>query len=319
MGNLGSLSSLGVTHSVPEPATMRTLFTLTLCCLLAQEAFAESEPIASCNDDEAISTIRDLKERLNFLIEGLKRKAEIGGFVPKATKATPETTTPTEEIILPTIPRDCKDIQVLGNTDSGVYTITPVAIDTPVDVFCDMDTEGGGWTVIQRRTNGNENFDRTFAEYARGFGTVDAEMWIGNDILATMTITKPYELYITMTDFDDDIRFAKYGIFAVKGAEKNYALTIGDYTGTAGNSMGYHNGAKFSTIDVDNDASSSRSCAEVHRGGWWFKNCLRANLNGLYLGGDHDSYADGIEWSRFRGLKYSLKETIMMIRPILTA
>ena len=34
--------------------------------------------------------------------------------------------------------------------------------------------------VIQRRTDGSENFDKTFLEYENGFGNFTNEFWLGN-------------------------------------------------------------------------------------------------------------------------------------------
>jgi len=76
----------------------------------------------------------------------------------------------------------------------------------------------------------------------------------------------------------------------------------------------YHLGQYFSTFDVDNDLSS-QSCAVEFKGAWWYEQCHRANLNGAYLAGSHASYADGIEWSTWKGDHYSLKATEMKIRP----
>nr|GBN25781.1 hypothetical protein AVEN_52990-1 [Araneus ventricosus] len=47
-------------------------------------------------------------------------------------------------------PIDCADILRNGYNKSGVYVIWPksrLTNDRPLNVFCDMDTDGGGWTV----------------------------------------------------------------------------------------------------------------------------------------------------------------------------
>jgi len=81
-----------------------------------------------------------------------------------------------------------------------------------------------------------------------------------------------------------------------------------------GDSLGLHNGMKFSTKDQDNDNNSHAACALAYFGAWWYNLCLQSNLNGKYLGGNHASYADGIEWWSWTGFYYSLKSTKMMIR-----
>ena len=81
----------------------------------------------------------------------------------------------------------------------------------------------------------------------------------------------------------------------------------------SGDAFGSTNRMFFSTKDADNDVHVD-SCAIRFKGGWWYNKCHAANLNGLYLEGDHKSYADGIEWTSWKGIHYSLKHTKMMIR-----
>jgi len=90
--------------------------------------------------------------------------------------------------------------------------------------------------------------------------------------------------------------------------ERVYLLCEGNSLTTVGH--------KFSTRDQDND-SWSGSCAVTFKGAWWYSNCHSSNLNGAYLRGRHQSYADGVEWAAWKGQYYSLRFTEMKIRPFL--
>ncbi|KAK2171725.1 hypothetical protein NP493_1034g00007 [Ridgeia piscesae] len=212
-------------------------------------------------------------------------------------------------------PRDCYDLLRDGHNASGVYEVYLAKARKFVRVFCDMDSNDGGWLVFQRRQDGSVDFYRDWGTYKKGFGDVNGEFWLGNDYLNDITSQGQYLLRIDMEDFTDESRYAVYSNFAVGAEIEKYKLTLGTYSGTAGDSLTIHHRQSFSTRDRDNDANTSH-CAQVYKGGWWYAACHYSNLNGLYLRGHHDSYADGIEWHAWHGYHYSLKKVEMKLRPL---
>ena len=214
--------------------------------------------------------------------------------------------------------RDCKDAFTQGQTTSGVYTINPDN-QTAFQAYCDMDTDGGGWTVFQRREDGSVDFYRYWTDYQQGFGNLSGEFWLGLDKIHRLTPTAT-QLRIDMQDFDGNSRYAQYSSFSVGDSVSKYTLSVSGYSGTAGDSLSagtsntVHDGQQFSTRDQDNDADSDANCAERFKGGWWYNSCHSSNLNGPYLGGPHSSFADGVNWRTWRGYNYSLKFTEMKLR-----
>uniref|UniRef100_A0A8C6UHQ1 Microfibril associated protein 4 n=1 Tax=Neogobius melanostomus TaxID=47308 RepID=A0A8C6UHQ1_9GOBI len=212
-------------------------------------------------------------------------------------------------------PVDCSDVfQQNPSSASGVYTIFPFSERFSVQVYCDRETDGGDWTVIQRRMDGTVNFYRGWDQYVAGFGDAEGEYWLGLEFIHKITAKRAQELLVEMEDFEGNKASARYSSFSVGGECDGYKLTVSGFTDRgAGDSLTHHSGMKFSTFDKDQDGSPL-NCAQVYYGGWWYSNCHWTNPNGLYAWGA-STYGIGINWQTWKGFKYSLKSLTMKIRP----
>ena len=110
----------------------------------------------------------------------------------------------------------------------------------PIQVLCDMITDGGGWTVFQRRLDGSVEFYLDWKSYKNGFGDLKGEFWLGNDNLHRLTATDDTILRVDLEDFDGNKAYAEYTTFKVADEADKYRLSIGGYSGTAGDSMAIH-------------------------------------------------------------------------------
>ena len=128
--------------------------------------------------------------------------------------------------------------------------------------------------MIQSRKDGSEDFFRNWKDYEAGFGDIESEHFIGLKKLYSLTnFQGPQELLIVMGDENNIKASAKYDGFSIGNETDLYKLQkLGTFSGTAGNSLAYHLGMKFSTKDRDNDIEVY-NCAEKFTGAWWYKTC----------------------------------------------
>ena len=206
-----------------------------------------------------------------------------------------------------------------------------------------METDGGGWTIIQSRKD-DTNFDGQWFKYEYGFGTPCKSRWIGLEKIYALThhrLILP-QLRIDLTDFDDNKAFAEYRSFLVGNAINKYSLMVSGYNqnSTAGNSLEDSGGLRFTTSDRDNDNSyfspvtytpshyrypctapdctntGIDNCASQYNAGWWYDKCFnKASLNGPYSSTESVSSWRGIHWTTWKPATYSLKAVEMKIRP----
>jgi hypothetical protein len=172
-----------------------------------------------------------------------------------------------------------------------------------------METDGGGWTVFQRRKDGSEDFYRNWTAYKEGFGELYGEFWLGLDKIHRLSANR-VTLRVDMMANDNSKAYARYEDFTIGNEKSLYVIYFGSYSGTAGDSLTRHNGAKFSTSDRDNDQNSG-NCASTWSSGWWYDNCYDSHLNGQYRPGSSSwSY---VTWTAFK-YKESLKAAEMKLK-----
>uniref|UniRef100_A0A4W3GSU6 Tenascin R (restrictin, janusin) n=1 Tax=Callorhinchus milii TaxID=7868 RepID=A0A4W3GSU6_CALMI len=239
----------------------------------------------SGNRKELILDAEDTWIRLEGLLETTEYSLSLQAADGSERSTAIDTVFTTAGRLFP-YPWDCSQHLLNGDTVSGIYTVYLASQpQQPLQVYCDMTTDGGGWTVFQRRQNGLTDFARKWLDYRLGFGNLEDEFWLGLDNLHRITIQTRYELRVDLRD-GAATAHAVYDRFYISDARDRYKLRLGDYSGTAGDSLSYHQGRPFSTRDRDNDAAVT-NCALSYKGAWWYKNCHRANLNGKYAENRH--------------------------------
>ena len=189
-----------------------------------------------------------------------------------------------------------------------------------------MDTDGGGWTVFQRRQSDAVSFNRSWDEYKNGFGSLDGDFWWGNERLAqALNNGRQYELRIDMIDWDYEPLYTKYSHFHVSGEDDNYRLSLRGYSGNTGfddmalrpSDRWSQTGQQFTTYDRDNDNNPTGNCALLFGGGgFWHNNCFAFNANIVHSGIKEGRSVGGPPWVRRQAWNYSMKSVEMKFRAV---
>uniref|UniRef100_A0A1A8CRU6 Angiopoietin-like 4 n=1 Tax=Nothobranchius kadleci TaxID=1051664 RepID=A0A1A8CRU6_NOTKA len=216
--------------------------------------------------------------------------------------------------------QDCHDLFMRGQKASGVYTIQPEG-SQPFSVLCQMTPEGG-WTIIQKRQDGSQNFNQLWESYKNGFGSLKGEFWLGLDNIHSLSKQGQYILQVELSDEAGQQREARYK-FQLDGEEKMFALHLEQESPSGVQEdivIAGASGLPFSTADRDNDLAADINCAQMLSGGWWFSSCGESNLNGKFPRRPgqlrkHQSGRQSMFWTIRAGQSSSLRTTLLKIAP----
>ncbi|XP_078495939.1 ficolin-2-like [Ciona intestinalis] len=224
----------------------------------------------------------------------------------------------------------CEKLYEFGHRKNRLYNIY-LNRTTKLEVYCDMENNGGGWTVIQRNMDNRTNFDREWFDYKTGFGNKTGSFWIGLENIRALTKKGDQELRIDITTCNKTKIVAEYSNFMVGPESERYKLWICGYqhrqeccfsnNGSSdspnnqrcdGDALGWNNGNEFSAKDFN----SKNRCTDSRKAGWWFSRCTGANLNGNYkpctIGPQYAYWrkpGSGSPWEGVRFIEMKIRQT----------
>ena len=129
--------------------------------------------------------------------------------------------------------KNCCDLKIFS-APSSVYKISK-AFDI-TKVYCNMTTDGGGWTVIQRNKKNSlrlVNFNKNCTDYEEGFGNLTTEFWYGLEEIHCLTQRVQWEMRVDYQLYNKTWSYLHYNQFSVGSASEEYPLTVGGFTGVA--------------------------------------------------------------------------------------
>ena len=168
----------------------------------------------------------------------------------------------------------CCDLRAFS-MPSGVYKLNKGTFNT-ADVYCDMKTTSGGWTVIQRNRNGSlVDFNKNWIDYVNGFGDLNTEFWYGLEAIKCFTQRGLMEMRVDYQFSNGSWTYMHYRYFHITSMKRGYLLTVQEFIGIGKDEFVYSNRTHFRTPDRDTDGN----CTATNKSGWWYRNCHTINPN----------------------------------------
>ena len=196
----------------------------------------------------------------------------------------------------------------LGN---GIYWVKPTSSASAFRVYCDMTTEGGGWTLVWSNLRGGRGKSVTEIQWFTAINTTPlyrSDPGTNLEMFAVYTGLRHWMAlafngllrYDWSNDYNNPISERYICPFSLDPAN-NYtiAFTTGSCTQAIGtvvpDLVAFHNNRPFSTYDRDNDTNTGNCSLDFSLTPWRYTNCWRGSING---GGEWSGlgYLNGAYW-----------------------
>jgi hypothetical protein len=186
--------------------------------------------------------------------------------------------------------KNCKAILTAdpGSSD-GVYTIDPDGVggNDPFDCYCDMTTDGGGWTQVWSMSLGASNHPVYGILWNDAINRIPQEtsnVYTGLNIWNQIMGGPSAEMRGDFIQNGSLIQSFKATLQAFDPAD-DYTIKLSNYVQLAGSIQPglwtYHNNVAFSSVDNDNDNNTGGNCSTFYgNSAFWYNQCWDGNFWG---------------------------------------
>lgn len=187
-------------------------------------------------------------------------------------------------------PSNCVELNqyvnnIFGSQVSGdIYLFEDSTKSTKV--YCEKNS-----VLIMAKNNFTKNyitglyenyFNVNFSLYQNGFdhnSYFSNNYWLGLKNLYQLLEQKDSNLKIYLSNENSSYYpvIIEFNYFKIKNESQSYELVLGNMSSNMMNQSDFgifHNGMKFSALDLDQDNEANINCASKYGGGWWFNGCF---------------------------------------------